>query len=137
MSKDLQIMNRLADLASERPPVFRAQICAMITIRNKPVAVGYNQSKTHPFAARFSKHEEAVFMHAEHDCIRQTLREVDPEDLKKATIYIGRVRQDNSWGLAKPCPGCLRAILHYGIKRVVYSLDEKGKFGEMEPSLTK
>lgn len=138
--RDRRFMEMITELATEHKPGDRfrtnAKLCAVITVKNKPVAIGFNSDKTHTFQARFAKNEDAIFRHAETDCILQALREISADDLRRATIYIGRVKgNNNSWGLAKPCAGCMRAILHYEIKRVVYSLDETGEFEEMDMSV--
>ena len=77
----------------------------------------------------------AIFKHAEVDCIIKALKIVDEEDLKDATLYVHRVKKlnkgDTNWvnGLSEPCPGCQKAIEHFGIKRTVFSLDEENVYG--------
>jgi len=133
---DRHFMKMITDLAKDHVPgngiKKKAKLCAIITIRNKLVSIGFNSDKTHPFCARFAKHKEAIYSHAETQCIHRALKGINPEDLKKATIYIGRVKgKKDDWGLAKPCAGCMGAIKHYKLKRIVYSLDINGGFEEM------
>ena len=49
-----------------------------------------------------------------------------------SVVYVARVlKSNNKWGLARPCPNCLR-ILHYrGIKKVYYTIKE-GEFGTID-----
>ena len=49
-------------------------------------------------------------------------------------VYVARVLKDDSgWGMARPCPNCLR-ILHYrGIKKVYYTITS-GEFGVIDMS---
>lgn len=130
-SRDHRHIEMLAEQAKEQDPVFRAQICAMLTVKNKPVSFGFNQNKTHPLAAKFSKHEEAVYIHAEIHSIINALRANKDCRFDCATMYVSRVLQSGEWGMAKPCDGCMKALKAYGISRVVYSVAETGKFEEM------
>jgi tRNA(Arg) A34 adenosine deaminase TadA len=55
---------------------------------------------------------------------------MDVDDLSKCEIYVARVKKEKPFtkkyvlGLAKPCPGCERAIAEFGLKRVVYTCDD-------------
>jgi tRNA(Arg) A34 adenosine deaminase TadA len=40
-----------------------------------------------------------------------------------ATLYLVRVKRDNSWGLAKPCKHCQTLIKNKKVEKVVYSVD--------------
>lgn len=106
------------------------KMAAAIVHRNKIISVGINSMKSHPMAAKFGKNEHAIFLHAEVAAIKNALREVDVDDLSKCDIYIARVKKEKPFtkkyvsGLAKPCPGCERAIAEFGLKRVVYTCDD-------------
>jgi len=112
----------------------RAKLAASLVIRNEIISVGYNSYKTHPLQKKFSKNIEAIFKHAEVDCIINALRHVDADDLSKATLYIHRVKKltkdhlDWSDGYSEPCCGCKQAIDHFKIKRVVYSTDQDNNY---------
>jgi len=112
----------------------RAKHAASIVIRNEIISIGENSGKTHPLQKRFSKNGEAIFKHAEVDCIINALRHVEPEDLEKATLYVYRVKKltkDHKYwsdGLSEPCPGCKQAIDHFKIKKIVYSTDIEGEY---------
>ena len=87
------------------------------------------RSKSHPMAAKYGKNEHAIFLHAEVAAIKNALREIDVDDFSKCDIYITRVKKEKPftkkfvWGLAKPCPGCARAIAEFGFKRTIYTCD--------------
>lgn len=113
----------------------RTYLAAAIVIKNNIIAVGRNQMKTHPFQVKYAKHPEAIFLHAEIHCISNSLNHIHKDDLKKATLYIYRVKRpnklrSNDWidGLAKPCKGCASAIAEFGFERVIYSTDEKDNY---------
>jgi tRNA(Arg) A34 adenosine deaminase TadA len=113
----------------------KMKLAACLVIRNEIVSVGFNSDKSHPLQKRFSKNSEAIFKHAEVDCIIKALKIVDEEDLKDATLYVYRVKKlnkgDMNWvpGRAEPCPGCQKAIEHFGIKRTVFSTDQEDMTG--------
>lgn len=115
----------------------RAKLSASLVIRNEIISIGYNSYKTHPMQKRFSKNIDAIFKHAEVDCIINALRHVDQEDLSKATLYIYRVKKltkDHKYwsdGLSEPCCGCKQAIDHFKIKKVVYSTDTDKEYAEV------
>ena len=128
-ARDKKNIELLARLAETVEPVRKARLAASIVISNDVVSFGINQLKSHPLQSRFGKNEDSIYLHAEIDAIKNALRHINVEDLEKATLYITRVKFD-SWekrnliyGLAKPCSGCQRAILTFGISRVVYTLD--------------
>lgn len=120
----------LEKVAIAAEPVRRSRLAAMLVYKNDVIAVGYNKMKTHPMARRFQKHEEAIYLHAEVDCIKNALRVIEPELLQKCTMYILRVKrpEDNPKvfvrALSKPCSGCHHAIEQFGIKKVYYTTDE-------------
>ncbi len=113
-------------------PVGRARLAAAIVVKNDIISVGHNRLKSHPFQARFGSNSDAIYLHAEIDAILSALRIINPEELSKAELYVARVkyadhhRNGFTLGLSKPCIGCQRAIQEFGIKRVIYSLDENG-----------
>lgn len=126
--KHLKHLNTLEKVADAQPVTGGARIAAALVIRNDVIAVGYNQRKTHPFQDRFKKNEEAIYLHAETDCIKNALKNIDQEKLSKATLYICRIKKNGDWGLAKPCRGCMKAIATFNIQNVVYSTDKIGRF---------
>ena len=44
------------------------------------------------------------------------------------TLYVARVLHDDSWGMARPCSGCMEAMKNRGVKKVIYTIgpDEYG-----------
>jgi deoxycytidylate deaminase len=130
------MLNQLFMIAQDVVPVSRARIVAALVYKNKIVSVGVNEMKTHPMAAKFSKHPEAKYLHAEISAIRNCINRHGVEIIKKSTLYIARAKHiENAitdefvWGLAKPCSGCEQAILEFGIKKVIYTTDEQNHIG--------
>lgn len=122
-ARDQKFLDETIHLARAGDRVGGARLGAMLTIGNRVVAMGQNMYKSHPLQKRFGKNSDAIFQHAEINCIVNFLRNNDEEDLQKATLYVGRVMGDSmeNVGTAKPCLGCMTAINHYGIKRVVHT----------------
>lgn len=131
-----EILFTLQKVAAANPSD-NAKVAAAIVRNNKIVAIGINSMKSHPMAARFSKNEQAIFLHAEVAAIKNALREIEVTDLEKMEMYICRVKKPKPfskrwvWGLAKPCIGCQRAIAEFGLKRVVYTTDVTGTYEVM------
>lgn len=122
----------LFKVAETVEPVARMRLAACLVYKNQIVAMGVNKKKTHPFQQQYSKNEDAIYLHAENDCIVNALRTMPAVDLKKCSLYIMRIKKSDEKaknyipGLAKPCSGCQRAIAQFDIKNVYYSLDGGG-----------
>ena len=95
--------------------------------------------RSHPIQKKYGKNDEAIYLHAEINAIVNSLNHVDKDDLRKADLYVYRVKKDISnpkhhkWvdGMSCPCEGCMSAIDAFKIKRVVYSTDSNLEYGEM------
>jgi deoxycytidylate deaminase len=121
-------LNKLSDIACNIESFAAARLSAYLVYKNSVISVGFNKNKTHPLQAQYSKNSEAIYIHAEIDAILNAIKNFDDSFLKKCTLYICRVKKAQvgapfERGLAKPCDGCFRAIKAYGIKKVVYSID--------------
>lgn len=139
--RDMRYINDALNRASSSERVAAARVSAIMVIKNRVIAVGTNSRKSHPFQATYGKNIEAIYLHAETDCIKNALKQVSVDDLRKATMYVARAKKENSrlnspdiWGMAKSCSGCTRAIVEYGIKRVVYTTNEFGVCEVLERS---
>lgn len=134
MSKfDEKMFKRLAPLAccGGHPRTF---ISAAIVRKGRVISYGNNYMKTHPFQVKYSRNPESIFLHAEVNAIKNALRCIEVDDLLDCTLYICRQKYSASDkksmidGMAKPCDGCMKAIVEFGIKKVVYTTDEQGVF---------
>lgn len=84
------------------------------------IAEGTNSyTKSHPVQANFAKlvgMDDRIYLHAEVAALLKC-------GIKKPhSIYIERRKKDGTLGNAKPCPICLRAIKHWGIQQVTFSV---------------
>lgn len=135
-SRDKKYMGFVRRLAVNNS--MKMKLAACLVIQNEIISVGYNSDKSHPMQKRFSKNSESIFKHAEIDCIVNALKHIDAEELKRATLYVFRVKRAHKgaigWvdGMAEPCSGCKKAIEHFGIKRVLFSTDNPDLIGIIE-----
>jgi deoxycytidylate deaminase len=111
--------------------VLRTRIAACIVYKNEIVSIGINQLKSHPFQAKFSRHEDSIFLHAETDAIKNSLKHISVEQLSKSSLFVCRIKYAEQKkkkiqmrGLCMPCEGCQRAIATFNIKKVVYTCDD-------------
>lgn len=139
--RDKKYMEFMAREATDLEGCAGARVAAILVYRDKPIAIGYNHKKSHPFIANFTKNDQAIFFHAETHAIFKALRSVEQKVLQRSTLYIcrvkyapdGRKKGQLLWGLAKPCRGCMSCIAYYNIPRIVYSTDgEPGSYKVME-----
>lgn len=126
--REQRIVDTLFALGRDHECVSRARIVSAIVIKNKIVSFGFNQYKTHPLQNKFKKNPHAVYLHAEVDAIKNACKAVGVDELQKATLYITRVKFDQerktpSLGYVAPCEGCMRCIVNFGVKKVVYSTE--------------
>lgn len=122
-SRDRKYIDEAIQLARAGERVGGARLGAILVIGNRVMSMGQNLYKTHPMQKRFARRPDAIFQHAEINCLINFLRNNDAAELKKATLYVGRVfgEEMDQIGEAKPCPGCTKAINHYGIGKVVHT----------------
>lgn len=120
----------LEKIAMANEPVGRARLAAMLVYRNEILSVGYNKYKTHPFQKRFAKHEMALSLHAETDCLVSARKNYSDEIISKSTMYVLRLKRPHEntdefvRGMAMPCKGCQRALTVFNIKKVYFTTDE-------------
>ena len=132
--RDHRVMSFLRRQAIDVKAVKSSRIAAAVVLKNDIISLGHCQKRTHPFQARFAKNPDAIYLHAETNAISNALNHIHKRDLERATLYIRRVKlptkDDTEFvdGMARPCPGCMRAIIAFGIRKVVYSTEEDGRF---------
>jgi deoxycytidylate deaminase len=123
------IFNMLRVLAADVAPIKSSRMTAAIVRGKEIISFGANQMRTHPFQAKFGKNPESLFWHAETNAIFNALRVVDVDSLKKADLYVCRVKYSGTKreqfisGNAKPCTGCAKCIADFGVKRVFYTTE--------------
>ena len=125
-SREKRMLGLAAKQASNSDfPVFKHG--AVLAKGSKVLSLGVNKNQFSSFAAKFKKEPEHATVHAELGCILR----VDRGSTSGATIYVVRINSQGEWRLSKPCCMCQTAMRHVGIRRVIYSVNEKF-IGEMK-----
>jgi deoxycytidylate deaminase len=132
MKKD-QVFNILFKAAEGVEQFAHAKIVSVITYKSKIVSFGFNQNKTHPMQKRYGNNDSCIYLHSEIDAIKNSLRHLTVDELASASLYVLRVKKLNRGqpfvsGSARPCNGCMKAIMSFNIKYVYYSENEKNEF---------
>jgi deoxycytidylate deaminase len=131
LPRDHKILKTLLHMAQDVAPVANARLAAAIAVRGDIVSFGNNSLRSHPFANKFGKNEHSQFWHAETHAIFNALKRHNVDILERATLYVVRVKRPHEtskeWivGTSKPCKGCRRCIMEFGIPRVVYGTESE------------
>lgn len=129
MIRHERYIEQLFEIAKSNEPSARVRIAAGVVHKNQLISIGTNQTKTHTFQAKFGKNEDAIYMHAEVDAIHSALKLLTLDELAQSTLYIARAKYKGKEfvrGLSKPCSGCARAIIKFGIQKVYHTIDGEG-----------
>lgn len=91
------------------------------------IGIGCNCNKTHPtqkYYNRYRKNDDRLLpkLHAEISCLNG-IKHLDI-NFSKVKLYIYRIRKDQPFGMARPCPSCMAAIKDLGIKDIYYTSNE-------------
>ena len=120
-------MKILAKVAEEVNHNFKIASC--LVYKDEIISLATNSpNKSHPFQLKFAKKPDAIFWHSETRCIHKALRTHDESILKKSSLYVCRIDSQRQWKIAKPCVGCTKAIHHYGIPKVHYTINSDSGF---------
>lgn len=79
---------------------------------------------------RKSSDELLPKLHAEINCIN-SIKYLDI-NFSKVKLYIYRIRKDQSYGLARPCPSCMAAIKDLGIRDIYYTTNDGYVYEQLE-----
>jgi tRNA(Arg) A34 adenosine deaminase TadA len=128
MKKDQSFISILKKITQDIQCVGNQTLAACVVKNNKIISFGHNKNKTHPLQNKFSKHPQAIFLHAEIDAIKNAIKRVGTDALVGSTLFIVRTKKDGSEGLAKPCKGCMQAIESFNLSKVVYTTNLEGTY---------
>lgn len=106
--------------------------------RGNVIAIGCNTHKTHPRQQYYNRFRTMHYgnsgylpkMHAEIHCLN-AIRNIDI-NFAKVKLYIYRIRQDQAFGLSRPCASCMAAIKDLGIKQIYYTTNDGYVFEKLE-----
>ena len=91
------------------------------------IGVGFNTNKTHPIQKKYNRYRKPSDsmlpkLHAEISCLNQ-IKHLDI-NFSKVKLYIYRIRKDQPFGMARPCPSCMAAIRDLGIRNIYYTTND-------------
>lgn len=104
----------------------KVHIGCVAVYQGQVIGLGCNCNKTHPtqkFYNRYREQPDSLLpkLHAEISCINQ-IKNLNI-NFQKVKLYIYRIRKDQPFGLARPCPSCMAAIKDLDIREIYYTTD--------------
>lgn len=107
--------------------------------QGRVIGLGCNCNKTHPtqkFYNRYREQSDSLLpkLHAEISCLNQ-IKNLNI-NFSKVKLYIYRIRKDQPYGLARPCPSCMAAIKDLGIKDIYFTTNEGYSYERLEKLYT-
>ena len=97
---------------------FRVKVGAVAILGKQVLSAGWSSSKTHPRQAEFDRFRNfrkdgcvTHALHAEINCLIPLLDD--------AELYVYRIRNDQPFGLSRPCAACMAAI-----KQIAYTTND-------------
>ena len=117
----------------------KIHIGCVAVYQGQVIGIGCNCNKTHPNQKYYNKYRissETMLpkLHAEISCINQ-VKHLNI-NFSKVKLYIYRIRKDQPFGLARPCPSCMAAIKDLGIKNIYYTTNEGFSYEHLENNLS-
>lgn len=115
----------MARSMSESSMFERYRIGAILVIKGKVVARGYNSNKGHPMQKIYNAERTDVGdssphpIHAELDVLRKAKNL--GIDFKNAELFVYHINNNGEQKLARPCAACMKAIKDHGITVIHYS----------------
>ena len=119
----------------------KVHIGCIAVYQNRIIGIGCNTNKTHPTQKYYNRYRiddndfdnsESLLpkLHAEINCINQ-LKHLNI-NFSKVKLYIYRIRKDQPFGMARPCPSCMAAIKDLGIKNIYYTTNDGYSYERLE-----
>ena len=104
----------------------KTHIGCVAVYKGQIIGIGCNCKKSHPsqkYYNRYRNPSESMIpkLHAEISCLNQ-IRHLDI-DFRKVKLYIYRKMNIRPFGMARPCPSCMAAIMGIGIRDIYYTTD--------------
>ena len=113
----------------------KQHIGCVAVYQGQVIGLGCNTNKTHPIQKFYNKYRmPSDYMlpklHAEISCINQ-IKHLDI-NFSKVKLYIYRIRKDQPFGLSRPCPSCMAAIMDLGIRDIYYTTNDGYVYEKLE-----
>ncbi len=113
----------LARSMSEISNFNKYRIGAVLVIKNKIIARGYNSQKGHPLQKRYNTVRTDMGENSHHPIHAEmdVLKKLKGIDLKNAELFIYNINNNGEQRMARPCGACMDALKEHGIKTIHYS----------------
>ena len=113
----------------------KTHIGCVAVYQGNVIGIGCNCNKTHPMQKKYNKYRTKSDgllpkLHAEINCIN-SIKHLDI-NFSKVKLYIYRIRNDQPYGLARPCPSCMAAIRDLGIRDIYYTTNDGYVYERLE-----
>ena len=114
---------------------YKTHVGCVAVYQGQIIGLGCNCNKTHPtqhYYNRYRKQADNMLqkLHAEISCLNQ-IKSLNI-NFSKVKLYIYRIRKDQPFGLARPCPSCMAAINDLGVKEIYYTTDDGYSYEHLE-----
>lgn len=115
----------MARSMSEVSNFHKYRLGAVLVIKGKIIARGFNAAKSHPLQKRYNIERTDIYdsaphyIHAEMDVVKKI--KGTGIDLKHAELFIYHVSPTGEQKMARPCAACMSAIKECGIGIIHYS----------------
>lgn len=109
---------------------FKTKIGAVAVYGGRVIASAASSEKTSPLQMKYNRFRDFAVdcadclpkVHAEIGLVNK-LRKMTGVDYRRVTIYIFRICKSREKGMARPCPGCMKALEDLNIRIILYTTD--------------
>ena len=105
----------------------KTHVGCVAVYQGQVIGLGCNCNKTHPIQKKYNRYRKPSDsmlpkLHSEISCLNQ-IKHLDI-NFSKVKLYIYRIRKDQPFGMARPCPSCMAAIRDLGIRNIYYTTND-------------
>ena len=103
----------------------KTHVGCVAVYQGQVIGLGCNCNKTHPVQKKYNRYRKDLMLpklHAEISCLNQ-IKHLDI-NFSKVKLYIYRIRKDQPFGMARPCPSCMAAIRDLGVRNIFYTTND-------------
>ena len=111
----------------------KTHVGCVAVYQGQVIGLGCNCNKTHPVQKKYNRYRKDLMLpklHAEISCLNQ-IKHLDI-NFSKVTLYIYRIRKDQPFGMARPCPSCMAAIRDLGVRNIFYTTNDGYVYEKLE-----
>lgn len=124
-----------AKQVAEISDYYKTHVGCVAVYQGQVIGIGCNCNKTHPTQYYYNRYRIQTDnmlpkLHAEISCLNQ-IKSLNI-NFSKVKLYIYRIRKDQPYGLARPCPSCMAAIKDLGIRNIYYTTNDGYSYEHLE-----